>query len=169
MIWAQIFQAIAKAITNAYSTWSYLKESKQQAREAAQQAQEQADQRAKVAKYNMQQQKTSFLKSGVYFDSGSPVELINETYNVAKEDINAINADSLNAQKRLKRAGRTAFFSFLVDPVGNDSSGIASNIYSYYQNKSANNSSTSTFNNASNSKNTQWSGAAATSKTTKIV
>lgn len=157
MGWAAIFQAIAQGLTNAFSTWSYLKENKQQAKEIAQQAQEQADERAKKAKYAMQQQKTSFLKSGVYFDSGTPIDLINETYNTAREDINAINQDSMTSQKRLKRAGRTAFFTFLIDPVGNNGGQYASNIYSAFSNS---NQRTST------SSNTLMSGGPASSKMT---
>lgn len=157
MGWAAIFQAIAQGLTNAFSTWSYLKENKQQAKEIAQQAQEQADERAKKAKYAMQQQKTSFLKSGVYFDSGTPIDLINETYNTAREDINAINQDSMTSQKRLKRAGRTAFFTFLIDPVGNNGGQYASNIYSAFSNS---NRRTST------SSNTLMSGGPASSKMT---
>ncbi len=156
MGWVAIFQAIAQGLTNAFSTWNYIKENKQQSKEIAQQAQEQADERAKKAKYAMQEQKTSFLKSGIYFDSGSPLNVINETYNTAVEDINAINQDSLTSQKKLKRAGRTAFFTFLIDPVGNNGGQYANNIYSAF----------SSSNNRTSSSNTLLSGGPASSRMT---
>jgi len=161
MLWAAIFQAIAQGLTNAFSTWNYLKENKQQSKELAQQAQEQADQRAKKAKYDMQQQKTSFLKSGIYFNSGSPLDVIGETYDVAKEDINALNRDSLTAQKKLRRAGKTAFFSFFIDPVNNNGGQIASNIYQGIQARNATKASS-----ASSSSGTLMSGSPASSKMT---
>lgn len=174
MLWAAIFQAIAKGITNLYSTWNYLKETKQQAKEMQGQAQEQADARAKKAKYDMQQQKTSFLKGGVYFDSGTPTQVINETYNTAMQDINAINQDTLTAQKKLKRAGRTAFITHIIDPVGNDSSAIANNIYEHYQTKNNfNNTNTNTTTNksvktkvkATAANSNLWSGSTASGNT----
>lgn len=138
-----IFQAIAQGLTNAFSTYSYIQENKEQAKEIARQAQIEADERAKQAKYAMQKQKTSFLKGGVYFDSGTPVEVLNETYETAQQDIQAINDDSVKAQKKLQRAGRTALFSFLIDPVGNNGGQYANDIYSYFKNRNTS-SSTST-------------------------
>ena len=129
MGWFAIFQAIAQGLTNAFSTGSYINENKKQAEEIARQAQEQADERAKKAKAVMQQQKSSFLKGGVYFDSGSPVSVIDETYDTAMQDIAAIEKDSLTQQGKLIRAGKTAFYSFLIDPLGNNGSQIASNIF----------------------------------------
>ena len=137
MGWAAIFQAIAQGITNAYSTYNYIKENKSQAKEIAAQAQEQADARARKAKTLMNQQKTSFLKGGVYFDSGTPVDVIEETYDTAMEDIQAINKDSLSAQKKLIRAGRTAFFSFMIDPAKNDGTNYAENIYKGFSQQNA--------------------------------
>lgn len=129
MGWFAIFQAIAQGLTNAFSTASYINENKKQAEEIARQAQEQADERAKKAKAMMQQQKSSFLKGGVYFDSGSPVNVIDETYDTAMQDIAAIEKDSLTQQGKLIRAGKTAFYSFLIDPLGNNGSQLASNIF----------------------------------------
>lgn len=134
MGWAAIIQAIVQGVSNAFSTFSYIKEQKSQAKEIAEQAQEQANERAKKAKYAMQEQKTSFLKSGVYFDSGSPLDVINETYNTMNEDINAINKDSVKQQQKLLRAGRTAFWSFALDPLGNNGGQFANNIYQGFQN-----------------------------------
>lgn len=135
MGWAAIFQAIAQGITNAYSTYNYIKENKSQAKEIAAQAQEQADARARKAKTLMNQQKTSFLKGGVYFDSGTPVDVVEETYDTAMEDIQAINKDSLSAQKKLIRAGRTAFFSFMIDPAKNNGADIAGSFYNQFSSK----------------------------------
>lgn len=138
MGWAAIFQAIAQGLTNAYSTYSYIKENKQQAKEIAEQAQEMADARARKAETLMNQQKTSFLKGGVYFDSGTPVDIIEETYDTAMEDIEAINKDSLSAQKKLIRAGRTAFVTFMIDPASNNGSNYAENIYKGFASKNSN-------------------------------
>lgn len=135
MGWFAIFQAIAQGLTNAFATKSYIDENKKQAEEIARQAQEQADERAKKAKAVMQQQKSSFLKGGVYFDSGSPVSVIDETYDTAMQDISAIEKDSLTQQAKLIRAGKTAFYSFLIDPVGNNGSQLAGNIFEGFNSK----------------------------------
>lgn len=137
MGWVAIFQAIAQSITNFVSTMSYIKENKTQAKQLAEQAQEQADQRGKKAKYDMQHQKTSFLKGGVYFNDGTPAEVIDETYNTAMEDINSINKDSINSQKKLIRAGKTALFTFLVDPIGNNGAQYGQTIASSFGNKNS--------------------------------
>lgn len=146
MGWAAIFQAIAQGVTNLFSTATYINENKKQAKEIAQQAQEQADERARQAKALMQQQKTSFLKGGVYFDSGSPVNVIDETYNTAIRDIDAMDRDSITQQKRLIRSGKTAFFTFLIDPVGNNGGQYASNIYQGFANSNSVKNSATTIN-----------------------
>lgn len=135
MGWAAIIQAIVQGVTNFVSTMSYIKENKTQAKQLAEQAQQQADQRGKKAKYDMQRQKTSFLKGGVYFNDGTPAEVIDETYNTAMEDISAINKDSMNAQKKLIRAGKTALFTFLLDPVGNNGAQYGQAIAGSFGNK----------------------------------
>lgn len=159
MGWAAIFQAIAQGITNAYSTYSYIKENKSQAKEIAAQAQEQADARARQAKALMNIQKTSFLKGGVYFDSGTPQDVIEETYDTAMDDIKAINKDSISAQKKLIRAGRTAFFSFMIDPAKNDGTNYAENIYKGFSQQS----SASQFSSAGNVNATAGTSTASTS------
>lgn len=151
MGWAALFQAIAKTFVNAFSTWSYLKETKEQTKDLQRQAQEKADERAKKAKYDMQRQKTSFLKGGVYFDSGTPLEVINETYDTMKEDIASINRDSLSAQEKLRRAGKTAFFTFAIDPAG-DNGQSGSNIYQSFSNNNNSTKTNATSNAASASK-----------------
>ena len=164
MGWAAIIQAIVQGITNAFSTFHYMKESKTQAKEIGEQAQEQANERAKKARYAMSEQKTSFLKSGVYFDSGSPLDVINETYNTMNEDINSINRDSVKQQQKLIRAGRTAFWAFALDPVGNNGGQISSNIYQGFQNSGK--TSYGKTNTMTTSKQGLMSGSAASSKMT---
>lgn len=139
MGWATIIQALFQGVSSVLSGYSYMKEQKNQAKEVAQQAQEQANERAKKAKYAMSEQKTSFLKSGVYFDSGSPLDVINETYNTMNEDINAINNDSIKQQQKLIRTGRTAFWSSILDPFGGNGGQIAANFSQGFQ-KTTNNS-----------------------------
>ena len=65
-MWAAIAQAIASMVTNTISTYQTIRESKKQAGEIAQQYQQKADARAREARTMMSQQKTSFLKGGVY-------------------------------------------------------------------------------------------------------
>lgn len=79
----------------------------------------QVNERAKQAKKLMQEQKTSFLKGGVYFDSGSPVDIINETYDTYKQDIGDMIKDTETKSKNLIRQGRTAFYSSLLEGVAN--------------------------------------------------
>ena len=92
---------------------------KAEAQAVKEQADEQINERAKAAKKLMQQQKSSFLKSGVYFDSGSPLAVINETYDTMKDDINAMAKDANTKIKNLVRQGKTAFFNSLVEGVTN--------------------------------------------------
>ena len=134
MGWAVIFQAIAQGITNLVSTYSYIKENKNQANEIAYQAQQQADERARQAKKLMSQQKTSFLKGGVYFNDGSARNVINVTYDTAKRNIQEINRDSITNQKKLIRSSRTAFLTHLIDPVNNNGGDYASRIYQGFAN-----------------------------------
>lgn len=139
MGWAAIFQAIAQGITNTISTIAYISENKKQAKEIAYQAQEQADDRARQAKKLMSQQKTSFLKGGVYFNDGSANDVIGETYDTAMRDISAINRDSITNQKRLIRSSQTAALTYLIDPVKNNGGDYANRIYQGFANN--NNSS----------------------------
>ena len=143
MGWAALFQAIAKAVTNTVSTLSYISESKKQASEIASQAQAQADERARQSKKMMQQQKTSFLKSGVYFNDGSAKAVIDETYDTAMRDINDINKDSITNQKKLIRSSKIAGLTYLLDPVGNDGSNYANNIYQGFAKTNSNTNSNS--------------------------
>lgn len=98
---------------------SSMKNAKAEANSVREQTKEQMTERSKQAKKLMQQQKTSFLKSGVYFDSGSPLAVINETYDTMQEDINAIMKDSNTKIKNLYRQGKTAFFNSALEGVAN--------------------------------------------------
>ena len=147
MGWASIFSAIAQGITNTISTIMYVKENKNQAKEVAYQAQQQADERARQAKKLMAQQKTSFLKGGVYFNDGSAKDVIDETYDTAMRDIQAINRDSITNQKKLIRSSKTAFLTYLIDPVGNNGANYANGIYQGF----ANSNKSSTRKNTKNS------------------
>ncbi len=98
---------------------SSAKNTKNEAKALQQQAQDQINERARQAKKLMSQQKTSFLKSGVYFDSGSPLAVINETYDTMNQDINAITNDSNTKINNLMRQGKTAFFGSLIESVAN--------------------------------------------------
>lgn len=81
----------------------------------------QVDERARNAKKLMSQQKTSFLKSGVYF-SGSPQDIINETYMTYQKDLSDMLKDTGIKTKNLTRAGKTAFYSSLLKGISNAAS-----------------------------------------------
>lgn len=75
----------------------------------------QIKERSRKAAKLMQEQKTSFLKSGVYFDSGSPVDIINETYDTMKQDVADMAKDSNTKINNLMRQGRTAFATSIIE------------------------------------------------------
>ena len=117
-MWFAIASAIASLVGNTVSTVQNIRENKKQANEVAAQYQAKANARAREAKELMQRQKTSFLKGGVFFDTGSANAVINETYDTYKQDIADMNLDSNISQGRLIRAGKTAFWNYLANPMG---------------------------------------------------
>jgi len=98
---------------------SSVKNAKSEAKAIQENTNDQINERKKSAVKLMQQQKTSFLKSGVYFDSGSPLDIINETYDTMKEDINAMAKDTNTKITNLYRQGKTAFYSSILNSVAN--------------------------------------------------
>ena len=90
-----IILAVASVASGLVQGVSSAKNAKEEAKAVQQNTQAQINERAKAAKKLMQQQKTSFLKSGIYFDSGTPVDVINETYDTSVEDINAMIKDTI--------------------------------------------------------------------------
>ncbi|MCD8378069.1 MAG: hypothetical protein LUB59_04695 [Candidatus Gastranaerophilales bacterium] len=96
---------------------SSVKNAKSQADALHDSTQAKINERAKEAVKLMQQQKTSYLKGGVYFDTGTPTEVINETYNTSMDDINAMIKDANTQTKNLERQGKTAFFSSILNGV----------------------------------------------------
>ena len=128
-MWLAIASAIASLVGNTVSTYQNIKENKKQAKEIAQQYQEKADARAREAKALMSQQKTSFLKGGVYFDTGSANEVINETYGTYQKDLQAMNLDSTIAQNRLIRSGKTAFWNYLANPLGSSGTSARGSVF----------------------------------------
>lgn len=156
-MWFAIASAIAALVSNTVSTYQSIKESKQQAKEVAQQYQEKADARAREAKTLMSKQKTSFLKGGVYFDTGSANAVINETYDTYQKDLQAMNLDSTIAQNRLIRAGKTAFWNYLANPAGDSGTSSLSSVFQ----QSGSSSSSGSYNSS-----TKLSGGPASSKFT---
>lgn len=98
---------------------SAAKNAKAESKAIAQSTTEQINERARQAKKLMQQQKTSFLKSGVYFDSGSPLDVINETYEFMDNDIKTMANDANKQIKNLMRQGKTTFASSIIGSVAN--------------------------------------------------
>ncbi len=112
-----IIMAVAGVASGAIKGYSEAKNAKEEAELVRIQERDQINERARQAKKLMSQQKSSFLKSGVYFDSGTPLDILNETYDIMQEDISAIRADSDTKVKNLVRQGRTAFATSLLDGV----------------------------------------------------
>lgn len=98
---------------------SQAKNAKAEAKAVLENAQVQMNERAKQARKLMSQQKTSYLKSGIYFDSGSPVDIINETYDTMQADLNAMTKDTNTKVNNLMRQGKTAFFNSILEGVAN--------------------------------------------------
>lgn len=106
--------AVASLASGAAQGYSNAKNAKEEAKLIRQQEKDQINERARQAIKLMNQQKTSYLKAGVYFDSGSATDVIDETYDTMQEDINSIRADSNTKVNNLIRQGRTAFASSLL-------------------------------------------------------
>lgn len=98
---------------------SQAKNAKAEAEAVVENAQVQMNERARQARKLMSQQKTSYLKSGIYFDSGSPVGVINETYDTMMNDLNAMTKDTNTKVNNLMRQGKTAFFNSILEGVAN--------------------------------------------------
>lgn len=102
---------IVQGISNA-------KNAKEEVKALQESTQAQINERARNAKKLMSQQKTSFLKSGVYF-TGSPQDIINETYETYQKDIGDMIKDAEKKSDNLMRQGKTAFYSSLLEGVAN--------------------------------------------------
>lgn len=98
---------------------SSVKNAKEESKALQETIKAQIEERERAAKKLMQQQKTSFLKSGVYFNSGSPLEVINETYDYSLKDVNSMIKDTNAQTKNLERQGKTAFFGSILEGITN--------------------------------------------------
>ena len=121
-----IIMAVAGLASGAIKGYSDAKNAKEEAKLVRQQEKDQINERARQAKKLMSQQKSSYLKSGIYFDKGTPLDIIDETYDVMNEDINAIRKDSDTKVGNLIRSGKTAFITGLLG-------GAQSGANSYFQ------------------------------------
>lgn len=120
--------AVAGLASGAIKGYSDAKNAKEEAKLVRQQEKDQINERARQAKKLMSQQKSSYLKSGIYFDKGSPLDILDETYDVMNEDINAIRKDSDTKVRNLIRSGKTAFATGLLG-------GAQSGANSFFQTK----------------------------------
>lgn len=114
-----IIMAVASLASGVVQGISSVKNSKAEIKALQEATQEQVNARARQAKKLMQQQKSSFLKAGVYFDSGSPLEVIDETYNTSMDDINSMIKDANTKTRNLERQGKTAFFGSILQGIAN--------------------------------------------------
>ena len=131
-----IIMAVAALASGVAQGYSNAKNAHEEAKATQKQTKDQINVRAREARKLMNQQKTSFLKSGVYFNSGTAADVIDETYNVMQEDIQAMATDSETRVKNLIRQGRTSFFSSLLG-------GASSGANAFYQSGGTINSSNS--------------------------
>lgn len=113
-----IILAVASVASGLVQGISGVKNAQNQIDSYDEQAQARIDERARQAKRLMSQQKTSFLKGGVYF-SGTPEAIINETYDTSLKDINALAKDADTTKTNLRRQGTTAFYSSILEGVAN--------------------------------------------------
>lgn len=107
--------ALAKGISDGVSS---VRNAKAQAKAVQTQTQEKVNARARESKKLMSLQKSQFLKSGVYYD-GSPLQVINESYNTSRDDINAIVNDGRNQIKGLQNSANSSFTSSIIQGIGN--------------------------------------------------
>jgi len=114
-----IILAVASVASGVVQGISSVKNAKSEIKAVEESTQEQVNARARAAKKLMQQQKTSFLKGGVYFDSGSPTDVIDETYDTSMKDINAMIKDANTKTKNLERQGKTAFYGSILQGIAN--------------------------------------------------
>ena len=113
--------ALASGVTKAISS---AKDAKAEATVAKTQAEEKINERARQAVKLMNQQKTSFLKGGIYFE-GTPEAVLNETYDFMEKDINTMKSNANTNIKNIMRQGRTAFATSLIDSVTGALTGYA--------------------------------------------
>lgn len=114
-----IILAVASLGSGIVQGISSIKNANAEAQAVRESTQTQINERAKQARKLMSQQKTSFLKGGVYFDSGTPTAVINETYDTYLEDINAMAKDANIKTSNLERQGKTAFLSSVMEGIAN--------------------------------------------------
>jgi len=114
-----IILAVASVGAGIVQGISNIKNSNSEADAVVNNAQQQINERARQAKRLMSQQKTSYLKGGVYFDSGSANEVINETYDTMFKDITDMANDANTSANNLRRQGKTAFFTSILKGVEN--------------------------------------------------
>lgn len=123
-----IVLAVAGLANGAIQGISQARNARNEAKAVQSQTKDKVNERARQARKLMSQQKTSFLKSGVYFE-GTPEAVINETYDTSLEDINAMIKDTDTATNNLMRQGRTALFSSLLNGVIQGAASSFSNGY----------------------------------------
>lgn len=119
-----IIMAVAALGAGVMSGISTVKSAKAQAKAVEQQTQEKINERARTAKKLMSQQKTSFLKSGVYFN-GTPEDVINETYNTSITDINTLKNNALTNIKNLQSQANAGFTTSIIKGVASAAFGLA--------------------------------------------
>lgn len=105
-----MIMAVAAIGSGVVSGISSVKNAKEQAKAVQHHAQVQINERARQARKLMSSQESSFLKSGVFF-SGTPLDIINETYSTYLQDKGDMVSDANTKVRNLARQGKTSFYT----------------------------------------------------------
>jgi len=103
----------AGAVTGAYSGYQQKKEAERNAELTLENTEQQAIMIERGAETLKQTQKSRFLASGIDL-SGSPLLLLKDTLARGKEQANRVRESGANQAKALKRSGRNAFISSIL-------------------------------------------------------
>lgn len=113
---------------NALSAVGSIQQSKAQAKAAVQEGNIAAQNKAKETKLKAASLQTSFLNSGLTLE-GTPMSVIEDTFNTGMQDINQIKSNYDNKAKNIISAGRTEALGKLASGMsGMDFGGMGSSI-----------------------------------------
>lgn len=122
---ALIAATVISAGSSIYSGIQQNKEAKKQARLAQEQADATAQQEEANAKRYRNRQVVAYLKSGVAVDTGSPLLAMQETLDTAATNARNIRATGAAQASILKKQGRNALVSGLIEGTGSLAGGFS--------------------------------------------
>lgn len=122
---ALIAATVISAGSSIYSGIQQNKEAKKQARLAQEQANATAAEEEKQGKRYRNRQVVAYLKSGVAVDTGSPLLAMQETLDTAATNARNIRATGAAQASTLKKQGRNALISGLIEGTGSVAGGFS--------------------------------------------